>query len=61
MTAVGNAIEDSLDELRGLDGPALRLKRRDKFLEMGQKGLSLLWCGICWLRELPQALTDQGF
>jgi acetyl-CoA carboxylase carboxyl transferase subunit alpha len=40
MKAVGNAIEDSLDELRGLDGPALRLKRRDKFLEMGQKGLS---------------------
>ena len=40
MTAVGNAIEDSLDELRGLDGSALRLKRRDKFLEMGQKGLS---------------------
>jgi acetyl-CoA carboxylase carboxyl transferase subunit alpha len=40
MTAVGNAIEDSLDELRGLDGISLRLKRRDKFLEMGQKGLS---------------------
>jgi acetyl-CoA carboxylase carboxyl transferase subunit alpha len=40
MTAVGNAIEDSLDALRGLDGAALRLKRRDKFLEMGQKGLS---------------------
>jgi acetyl-CoA carboxylase carboxyl transferase subunit alpha len=40
MNAVGNAIEDSLDELRGLDGSALRLKRRDKFLEMGQKGLS---------------------
>jgi acetyl-CoA carboxylase carboxyl transferase subunit alpha len=40
MTAVGNAIEDSLDELRGLDGSALRLKRRDKFLEMGHRGLS---------------------
>jgi len=40
MTAVGNAIEDSLDQLRGLDGSTLRLKRRDKFLEMGQKGLS---------------------
>jgi len=40
MTAVGNAIEDSLDELRGLDGATLRLKRRDKFLDMGQKGLS---------------------
>jgi acetyl-CoA carboxylase carboxyl transferase subunit alpha len=40
ITAVGNAIEDSLDELRGLDGSSLRLKRRDKFLEMGQKGLS---------------------
>ncbi|WP_158043842.1 acetyl-CoA carboxylase carboxyltransferase subunit alpha [Skermanella pratensis] len=40
MTAVGNAIEDCLDELRGLEGGTLRLKRRDKFLEMGQKGLS---------------------
>lgn len=40
MTAVGNAIEDCLDELRGLEGGALRLKRRDKFLEMGHKGLS---------------------
>jgi acetyl-CoA carboxylase carboxyl transferase subunit alpha len=40
MTAVGNAIEDSLDQLRGLDGSTLRLKRRDKFLEMGQRGLS---------------------
>jgi acetyl-CoA carboxylase carboxyl transferase subunit alpha len=40
MNAVGNAIEDSLDELRGLDGSALRLKRRDKFLEMGHRGLS---------------------
>jgi acetyl-CoA carboxylase carboxyl transferase subunit alpha len=40
MNAVGNAIEDSLDQLRGLDGSTLRLKRRDKFLEMGQKGLS---------------------
>lgn len=40
MTAVGNAIEDCLDELRGLEGGALRLKRRDKFLDMGQKGLS---------------------
>jgi acetyl-CoA carboxylase carboxyl transferase subunit alpha len=40
ITAVGNAIEDCLDEMRGTDGATLRLKRRDKFLEMGQKGLS---------------------
>ena len=38
MTAVGNAIEDSLDDLRGLDGSALRLKRRDKFLGDGPEG-----------------------
>jgi acetyl-CoA carboxylase carboxyl transferase subunit alpha len=40
VTAVGNAIEDSLEELRGLDGGTLRARRREKFLEMGQKGLS---------------------
>jgi acetyl-CoA carboxylase carboxyl transferase subunit alpha len=40
VAALGDAIEDSLDELRGLDGGALRARRREKFLEMGQKGLA---------------------
>jgi acetyl-CoA carboxylase carboxyl transferase subunit alpha len=37
---LGDAIEDALQELRGIDGNTLKLRRRDKFLEMGQKGLS---------------------
>ncbi|MFM2042323.1 MAG: hypothetical protein RLY86_899 [Pseudomonadota bacterium] len=36
---LGNALEDALDSLRGQDGATLRLNRRQKFLEMGQKGL----------------------
>ncbi len=40
IDAVGNAIDEALDDLRGLDGGTLRARRRDKFLEMGQKGLS---------------------
>jgi acetyl-CoA carboxylase carboxyl transferase subunit alpha len=40
VATLGNAIEDSLDELRGLDGGTLRARRREKFLEMGQKGLA---------------------
>ncbi|PWC31032.1 acetyl-CoA carboxylase carboxyltransferase subunit alpha [Azospirillum sp. TSO35-2] len=39
VKALGDSIEESLGELDGLDGPALRAKRREKFLEMGQKGL----------------------
>ncbi|WP_209780337.1 acetyl-CoA carboxylase carboxyltransferase subunit alpha [Azospirillum agricola] len=39
VKALGDAIEQSLGELDGLDGTALRAKRREKFLEMGQKGL----------------------
>ncbi|WP_029011054.1 acetyl-CoA carboxylase carboxyltransferase subunit alpha [Azospirillum halopraeferens] len=39
FTALGDAIEESLRELDGLDGAALRAARRAKFLEMGQKGL----------------------
>jgi acetyl-CoA carboxylase carboxyl transferase subunit alpha len=39
IDAVGDVIEQSLRELRREDGPTLRQKRRDKFLEMGQKGL----------------------
>ncbi|MFV3075227.1 acetyl-CoA carboxylase carboxyltransferase subunit alpha [Niveispirillum fermenti] len=39
ITALGNAIEDALESVRGQDGPTLRLNRRQKFLDMGQKGL----------------------
>ena len=39
MTALGDALEEGLLELRKLDGATLRQQRRDKFLEMGQKGL----------------------
>ncbi len=39
VKALGDGIEQALGELDGLDGPALRAKRREKFLEMGQKGL----------------------
>ncbi|NYZ16325.1 acetyl-CoA carboxylase carboxyltransferase subunit alpha [Azospirillum sp. RWY-5-1] len=38
--ALGDAIAESLGELEGLDGPDLRRLRRQKFLDMGQKGLS---------------------
>ena len=37
--AVGDRIEAALLALRREDGAALRRKRRDKFLEMGRKGL----------------------
>lgn len=37
---LGNAIEDALESLRGQDGGTLRHNRRNKYLEMGQKGLS---------------------
>jgi len=40
MTAVGDAIEEALNELRFEPGPALRSRRREKFLAMGQQGLS---------------------
>ncbi|MBP2313505.1 acetyl-CoA carboxylase carboxyltransferase subunit alpha [Azospirillum soli] len=39
VKALGDAIEESLAELDGLDGVAIRAQRRQKFLEMGQKGL----------------------
>ena len=39
VKALGDAIEDSLAELDGLDSVAIRAQRRQKFLEMGQKGL----------------------
>ena len=40
VAAVGDAIERNLLALLKDDGPALRQKRRDKFLAMGQQGLA---------------------
>ena len=40
ISAVGNAIGDALDELSGVEGGVLKSLRREKFLEMGAKGLS---------------------
>ena len=41
ISAVGNAIGDALDELSGVEGKKiLKSLRREKFLEMGAKGLS---------------------
>ena len=37
--AVGDAMARALDELSGIDGGALRTRRREKFLAMGQQGL----------------------
>lgn len=39
IKALGDAIEQSLGEFDGLDAATIRAKRREKFLEMGQKGL----------------------
>jgi acetyl-CoA carboxylase carboxyl transferase subunit alpha len=39
VTALGDAIEGALKEMDGLSGDALCRRRREKFLEMGQKGL----------------------
>ncbi|MBK3778210.1 acetyl-CoA carboxylase carboxyltransferase subunit alpha [Azospirillum sp. YIM DDC1] len=39
VKALGDAIEESLGDLDGLDGAAIRAQRRQKFLDMGQKGL----------------------
>jgi acetyl-CoA carboxylase carboxyl transferase subunit alpha len=40
VRAVGAKIEAALRELMAFDGGVLRARRREKFLEMGQKGLS---------------------
>ena len=40
MDGVGDALERHLDRLRRDDGATLRSQRREKFLEMGKKGLS---------------------
>ena len=39
-TAVGDAVEQALAELRQNDGGTLRQQRREKFLAMGSKGLA---------------------
>jgi acetyl-CoA carboxylase carboxyl transferase subunit alpha len=40
IAAVGEQIDKSLTEFAGLDGGIIKAKRRGKFLEMGQQGLS---------------------
>ncbi len=40
IEAVGDALERSLFELHKIDGGALRQGRREKFLDIGQKGLA---------------------
>jgi len=39
LEALGDALAKSLAELRGQDGGVLRARRREKFLDMGRKGL----------------------
>ncbi|MBI1245550.1 MAG: acetyl-CoA carboxylase carboxyltransferase subunit alpha [Alphaproteobacteria bacterium] len=39
IEALGEAIAKAIAELRGQDGGVLRARRREKFLEMGRKGL----------------------
>lgn len=40
ITALGDAIEGALQSMLAQDGTALREQRRDKFLEMGRRGLA---------------------
>lgn len=40
IAAVGGAVEQAFKQLAGIDGDTLKAKRREKFLEMGKKGLS---------------------
>ncbi len=40
IAAVGDSIEKELMNLIGMEGGVLRAKRREKFLEMGKKGLN---------------------
>jgi len=39
ITALGDAIATSLAEMKGIDGGVLRARRREKFLDMGRRGL----------------------
>ena len=40
VEAVGDAIRDALTQLTRIEGPALKMQRREKFLEMGREGLA---------------------
>jgi acetyl-CoA carboxylase carboxyl transferase subunit alpha len=40
IAAAGDAIAEALDSLVGLDGEALRARRRGKFLDIGRKGIA---------------------
>ena len=40
VAAVGDAIRDGLMQLSRIEGPALKVQRREKFLEMGREGLA---------------------
>ncbi|HJO74618.1 MAG TPA: acetyl-CoA carboxylase carboxyltransferase subunit alpha [Rhodospirillales bacterium] len=40
IATVGTSIENALVDLSGIDGGILKTRRREKFLEMGSKGLS---------------------
>jgi acetyl-CoA carboxylase carboxyl transferase subunit alpha len=40
ISALGDALEKAMAEFRGVDGGMLKARRREKFLEMGKKGLS---------------------
>jgi len=40
ILALGDALDEALASLRGVEGGALKSRRREKFLEMGKKGLS---------------------
>jgi acetyl-CoA carboxylase carboxyl transferase subunit alpha len=39
IAALGDAVERALQSMANQDGTALREQRRDKFLEMGRRGL----------------------
>lgn len=40
IRTVGDAVEDAIKELDGLDGPTLRARRRERFLTMGNEALT---------------------
>jgi acetyl-CoA carboxylase carboxyl transferase subunit alpha len=40
VRTVGDAVEDAIKELDGLDGPTLRARRRERFLTMGNEALT---------------------
>jgi acetyl-CoA carboxylase carboxyl transferase subunit alpha len=39
IAALGDAVAAALGEMKGIDGGVLRARRREKFLDMGRKGL----------------------